>query len=752
MKKKTQRSLVIVESPTKAKTISKFLGKGFDVLSSFGHVRDLPKNDIGVDVEHDFTPKYVIPTKAKKAVGELKRAAAKADTVYFASDEDREGEAISWHLREILGLDAEKIRRITFHEITEEAIKEALEKPRELDINLVDAQQARRVLDRLVGYELSPFLWRKVARGLSAGRVQSVIVRLIVEREREIEKFIPQEYWSIEAMLAKKKGNDAAFLSKLVKKDGETLDKFAVPAAAEAEKIVTDLGGAAWTVESVESKKVHRSPQPPFTTSTLQQEANNRYGFSAKQTMMIAQQLYEGVELGEHGATGLITYMRTDSVNLSEKFITEARAYIKKEHGAAAAPDEARKYKTKSKGAQEAHEAIRPTSALRTPDEIASHLDDKQFKLYDLVWRRAVASQMADAELLTVTVNVDAEKAGTPKYGFRATGSTIAKKGFLDVYETDTKEVLLPEIADGEKLDAESVIPKQHFTEPPPRYTEASLVKTLEENGIGRPSTYAPTIGTVVDRGYVEKDGRKLKPTELATLVNDLLVAHFPDIVDFGFTASIEEDFDDIAEGKKKWVTVIRAFYEPFKKNLVAKDKEVSKKDLVEETGEMCEKCGRPMVVKFGRFGKFIACTGFADKENQCKNTKPMPGQGTPTPVDEKCTACGAPMMVKRGRFGEFLSCSRYPECKTVKPLQKKVGAKCTACKEGDIIEKKTRKGKMFYACSRYPDCTFALWSKPNGEICPKCSSLLVFAKADTIRCSSKECDFEKAAEKREVT
>ncbi len=749
MKKKTQRSLVIVESPTKAKTISKFLGKGYEVLSSFGHVRDLPKNDIGVDVDHDFAPKYVIPTKAKKAVSELKKAAAKADVVYFASDEDREGEAISWHLREILKVDDEKIKRITFHEITEEAIREALEKPRELDVNLVDAQQARRVLDRLVGYELSPFLWRKVARGLSAGRVQSVIVRLIVEREREIGKFVPQEYWSIEAMLAKRAGKDAAFLSKLVKRDDETLDKFAVPAAADAEKIVADLGGAEWTVESVESKKVHRSPQPPFTTSTLQQEANNRYGFSAKQTMMIAQQLYEGVELGEHGSTGLITYMRTDSVNLSEKFIAEARDYVKKEYGPAAFPDEARKYKTKAKGAQEAHEAIRPTGALRVPDDIASHLDDKQFKLYDLIWRRAVASQMADAELLTVTVNVDAEKAGAPKYGFRATGSTIAKKGFLDVYETDTKETLLPELEDGEKLDAESVTPKQHFTEPPPRYTEASLVKTLEENGIGRPSTYAPTIGTVVDRGYVEKDGRKLKPTELATLVNDLLVAHFPDIVDFGFTASIEEDLDDIAEGKKKWVPVIKAFYDPFKKNLTAKDKEVKKKDVTEETtDEVCEKCGKPMIIKFGRFGKFMACTGFPE----CRNTKPVPGAegAAPAPViDEKCAACGAPMMVKRGRFGEFLSCSRYPECKTVKPLQKKVGAKCTACKEGDIIEKKTRKGKMFYACSRYPDCTFALWSKPNGEICPKCSSLLVFAKADTIRCSSKECDFEKEAEKK---
>ncbi|MEY4744311.1 MAG: topoisomerase topoisomerase protein [Candidatus Parcubacteria bacterium] len=749
-KKKTSakgRSLVIVESPTKAKTIAKFLGKDFTVLSSFGHVRDLPKNDIGVDVEHGFAPKYIVPVKSKKVVSELKKAAAKADTVYFASDEDREGEAISWHLLEILGLPSERVKRITFHEITEDAIRSALANPRELDMRLVDAQQARRVLDRLVGYELSPFLWRKVARGLSAGRVQSVIVRLIVEREREIEKFVAQEYWSIEAMLAKRRGG-SAFLSRLVKKDGETLDKFAIATAAAADEVVKHVDGATWTVESVERKTVHRSPSPPFTTSTLQQEANNRLGYSAKQTMMIAQQLYEGVDLGEAGSTGLITYMRTDSVNLSEKFIAEARDWLGKNCGKDALPGEPRRYKTKSKGAQEAHEAVRPTDVFRTPETVAAHLDDRQLKLYTLVWQRAVASQMADAELMTVTINVDAVKASAPRYGFRANGSTIVKKGFLDVYDTDTKETLLPEVNEKDALSAETVTPKQHFTEPPPRYTEASLVKMLEENGIGRPSTYAPTISTVVDRGYVEKDGRKLKPTELAGHVNDLLVAHFPDIVDTGFTASMEESLDAIAEGGKEWVPVIRDFYVPFAKNLKSKDKEVDKQALIEKTDQVCEKCGRPMVVKFGRFGKFIACTGFTDKENQCKNTKPMPGQESP-PVDEKCSACGAPMMVKRGRFGEFLSCSRYPDCKTVKPIQKKVGVKCPSCKEGEIIEKKTRRGKPFYACSRYPDCTFALWSRPTGEICPKCSSLIVFAKADTVRCSSKECDYERQAEKK---
>ncbi|HTK04240.1 MAG TPA: type I DNA topoisomerase [Candidatus Eisenbacteria bacterium] len=743
--RKGGRSLVIVESPTKAKTIAKFLGKEFTVLSSFGHVRDLPKNDIGVDVEHGFVPKYIVPVKSKKVVSELKKAAAKADMVYFASDEDREGEAISWHLLEILDLEPERVKRITFHEITEEAIKAALEHPRDLDMRLVDAQQARRVLDRLVGYELSPFLWRKVARGLSAGRVQSVIVRLIVEREREIEKFVPQEYWSIEAMLSKHAG-DPTFLSRLVKKDGDTLDKFALSKAEDADKVMADLEGAKWAVESVERKTVHRSPLPPFTTSTLQQEANNRLGFSAKQTMMIAQQLYEGVDLGESGATGLITYMRTDSVNLSEKFLLEAREWLGKRAGKDALPEEPRRYKTKSKGAQEAHEAVRPTSVFRDPSEVAKHLDDRQFKLYTLIWQRAVASQMADAELMTMTINVDATGKG-PRYTFRATGSTIVKKGFLEVYDTDTKETLLPDLQEKDPLVAESVTPKQHFTEPPPRYTEASLVKMLEENGIGRPSTYAPTISTVVDRGYVEKDGRKLKPTELAAHVNDLLVAHFPDIVDTGFTASMEESLDSIAEGEKEWVPVISAFYGPFKKNLTEKDKEVSKKALTETTEEVCEKCGKPMIIKFGRFGKFMACTGFPE----CRNTKPIPGTEPPggtVPIDEKCATCGAPMMVKRGRFGEFLSCSRYPECKTVKPLQKKVGVKCPSCREGDIIEKKTRKGKTFYACSRYPDCTFALWSRPNGELCPKCSSLVVFAKADTVRCSNKECDFERQVEK----
>lgn len=746
------KKLVIVESPTKAKTISKFLGKDFRILSSFGHIRDLPKKELGVDVDKDFEPKYVIPTASKKTATALKKAASTAEEVYFASDEDREGEAIAWHLQQILKLKPEKTKRISFHEITEEAIQDALQHPRKIDMKRVDAQQARRILDRLVGYKLSPFLWRKIARGLSAGRVQSVTVRLIVEREREIEAFKPQEYWTIEAELERQAGKKEVFTAKLVKKDGETLDKFAINTEEEAKKVVDNLGSAVWKMGSIEKKTQKRSPLPPFITSTLQQEANNKLGFSAKQTMLIAQQLYEGVELGDEGSTGLITYMRTDSVSLSEKFVKDARGYIAGKFGDSAVPASTRRYRTKAKRAQEAHEAIRPTSAERDPDKVAPYLDKRQTKLYELIWKRAVASQMTDAELETLTVNVDAAPKSGPAYTFRAAGSTVKKKGFLEVYGTDSKELLLPEMQEGEELDAKTVEPRQHFTEPPPRYTEASLVKVLEENGIGRPSTYAPTISTVIDRGYVEKDERKLKPTELATLVNDLLVEHFTDIVDYKFTARMEDDLDDVASGKKEWVPVIREFYSPFEKNLEAKDKEISKKTLSEEpTKEKCDKCDSLMIIKIGRYGKFLACTGFP----ACKFTKTIESgskkDGRPETVEtkEKCPECNAPMMVKRSRYGEFLSCTKYPDCKTVRPLMKKVGVKCPKCKKGDMIEKKTRRGKIFYACSRYPDCDHALWSRPTGELCPECRSLLVFAKNDTAKCSSEACGFEKRIEKK---
>jgi len=766
---KKGRALVIVESPTKAKTISKFLGRGYTVLSSFGHVRDLPKSKIGIDVEHDFTPTYEVPETKEKRVAELRAAAEKADVIYLASDEDREGEAISWHLQTLLGDKKHTFKRITFHEITKDAITKALEHPRDINTHLVDAQQARRVLDRLVGYELSPFLWKKVTFGLSAGRVQSVIVRLIVEREMEILKFIPQEYWTVEAILALQSDASAKFPARLTRKDGETLDKFAIGTADAANALVSDLAKASWKVTSVERKTVRRSPNPPFTTSTLQQEANNRLGYPVKQTMMIAQKLYEGVDLGENGHTGLITYMRTDSVNLSDKFIEESREWLSKEYKGSI-PEEPRRYKTKSKGAQEAHEAIRPTNVFITPSLAAPYLDDRQLKVYRLIWQRAVASQMVDAEMLTLAVDIDAKAASTV-YGFRANGSTIVSKGFLDVYATETKETLLPEaLVEGAALTEDSVLPKQHFTEPPPRFTEASLIKLLEENGIGRPSTYAPTISTVVTRQYVLRDGRKLVPTDLAMHVNKLLVTHFPDVVDVGFTAEMEEHFDEIAEGERKWAPVIRDFYGPFKKNLVAKDKEVKKADLEELANVDCDKCGRPMIFKFGRNGKFMACTGYTDKKNPCKNAKPVPGSAEamePIPTDEVCDCqgggegknkceheglCHAPMVVKHSQYGQFLGCSNYPECKHKKSILKKTGVKCPDCKEGDIVEKKSKRGKPFYACSRYPDCTTAFWSKPTGELCPTCSKPLLFAKADTVRCSDKACGFEKKVTPKEET
>jgi DNA topoisomerase-1 len=741
-------SLVIVESPTKAKTISKFLGKDYKVLSSFGHVRDLPKKELGIDTEHDFKPRYVVPVKSKKVASDLKKEAAKAESVYFASDEDREGEAIAWHLSEILKLKDDKAKRITFHEITKKAIDKALEMPRTIDRNLVDAQQARRVLDRLVGYKLSPFLWRKVARGLSAGRVQSVAVRLIVEREREIEAFKPQEYWTIEAELFKTDNEKAVFPARLHSLAGKPLDKFDISNADQANEIHESLKKAEWSVAKVEKKKQKRSPLAPYTTSTLQQDANNKLNFSAKVTMITAQQLYEGIE-GAGDGSGLITYMRTDSVNLSDDFVQSSRDFIQANYGDDSLPEAARKFKNKSKSAQEAHEAVRPTDINVTPDSIKSNLSDRQYKLYDLIWRRATASQMADAELQVTTADILA-KCPDQECGFRASGSIVVKEGYRQLYESDKEKVILPDLDAGQELEAKEVTPKQHFTEPPPRYSEASLVKSLEENAIGRPSTYAPIISTVVERGYVKKEGKQLSPTELAYVVTDLLVEHFPKVVDVAFTAGMEEQLDAIAEGQTNWVPVIRDFYEPFEKNLTDKEQSVPKRESEKAEGEMCEKCGKQMLIKLGRFGKFLACSGFP----ACRNSRPVPGAEPTAPgeenrtVDEKCEKCGAEMVIRRGRYGEFLSCSAYPQCKSVKPLQKKTGVKCPACKKGDIIEKRTRTGRLFYACSEYPKCDHALWNRPNGETCPECSALLVFAKGDKVKCSKKECTYEREVDK----
>lgn len=736
--------LVIVESPTKAKTISKFLGKDFSVKSSYGHVRDLPSKELGVDIKKDFEPEYVVSGKAADRVLELRRIAKKSDEVILATDEDREGEAISWHLVEALDLEKKKnYKRIAFHEITKNAIEKALENPRELDLNLVDAQQARRVLDRLVGYKLSPFLWKKIRRGLSAGRVQSVALRLIVEKEREIQNFKPEEYWQIASLLRSKKSE---FEAKLLKEDGKSLGKMGVKDKKQADKIVSFLEKADYSIEKISRKETKKSPLPPYTTSTLQQDANSKLGWSAKQTMMVAQKLYEGIKLGKEGSVGLITYMRTDSLNLSMESLLSAQKTIDQKFGKGFSLESPRFFKTKSKGAQEAHEAIRPTFPEKTPESLQEFLDPKESKLYNLIWQRMVASQMKEAVMDSETIDISAtEKGGKKNFTLRANGSTIKFKGFLEIYgdKIPVSENILPKLEEGENLDLIKVSSEQKFTQPPARYSEATLIKSLEENGIGRPSTYAPTISTIMERKYIDKDeNRRLFPLEIGFLVNDVLVEHFSDIVDYKFTAQMEEDLDLIAEGKKEWVPVIRDFYGPFETNLKNKTKEVKKEDFQEKLDRKCPDCGGDLVLKFGRFGKFIACSNYP----KCKHTEKTDEEKK---VDEEnsgeiCEICGAPMVVKRGRFGAFLGCSNYPECKGIKKIEKKTGITCPKCGKGEIVERKSKRGRMFYGCNSYPECDFALWSKPTGEKCPTCRSLMVFAAKGKERCSSKECKFEK--------
>ena len=666
---------MIVESPTKARTISGFLGSEYQIESSYGHVRDLPRSKLGIDTANNFEPAYIIPVKARKRVSELKKIALKASEVILASDEDREGEAIAWHINQVLNLEIKNqkskiknFKRIVFHEITKSAIEEAIKNPRDLDMNMVDAQQARRILDRLVGYELSPFLWRKFFRGLSAGRVQSVAVRLIADREKEIQAFQPQEYWGISAFLKAKKEQDKIFEARLYKKDGKVLDKLEIKNKEESDRILKDLGGAEYKVAGVESKEARRIPGAPFTTSSLQQESSNKLGYSAKQTMMLAQQLYEA---------GYISYMRTDSVNLSQDSLSAAKTFIDSSFGKNYSLDEPRRFKNKAKGAQEAHEAIRPTMPSRTPDSMKDNLDAKQYKIYDLIWRRFIACQMQPAVFDSATADISANN-----FIFRANGSTLKFDGWLKIYPSKFTENILPPLAENEILNLKELKPEQHFTEPPPRYNEASLIKAMEEHGIGRPSTYAPTIATIQARNYVAKnEQRRFVPTETGNMVNDILVAHFPQIVDINFTAKMEEDLDRIAEGQAKWVPVIKEFYEPFHENLLKKETEVEKKNMEEKTDEVCPNCGKPMVIKQGRFGKFMACSGF-------------------------------------------------PECKTAKPIKnpaKEIGMKCPKCAEfslaspnpggpediGDVVMKKTRKGRVFYGCSRYPKCDYASWKNP---------------------------------------
>jgi DNA topoisomerase-1 len=663
-------ALVIVESPTKAKTIGKFLGEEHTVTSSYGHVRDLPKSKLGIDPEKDFEAHYIIPTRVRKRVTELKKQAAKADAIILATDEDREGEAIAWHLVQALGLEesAKKVRRIVFHEITKKAIGDALEHPRAIDMNLVDAQQGRRILDRLVGYKLSPFLWKKVAGGLSAGRVQSAALRLIVDREQEIKAFKPQEYWTIETLLAN--GREETFTAGLAKKNDKVLDKFAITNEAEARAIAGAIKGAEVAVVKVEEKEVSKNPLPPFTTSTLQQEAVKRLRYSSKKTMLLAQRLYEN---------GHITYMRTDSVNLSVESTLSAKAWLEKNLGTEYSASAPRVFTSKSKLAQEAHEAIRPTNPDQAPTDLRVE-DAGEKKLYTLIWERFMASQMPAARFKSITLECKA-KAVNPAdtYLLRANGQRTVFDGYLKIWKQNIQERPLPLVQRGELLSVREVSPEQHFTEPPPRYSEASLIKALEEFGIGRPSTYVPIISVIQTRNYVIKEAGRFHPTDIGELVNRVLTEHFPEIVDIGFTARMENELDDIAEGQRSWQTVLREFYDPFAKHLEKKYEEVSKDSLVkqETTEEICEKCGKPMVVKMSRFGKFLGCSGFPE----CRNTKKLGASG--------------------GRA----------------EAPKTIGMKCPKCAEGDVIEKRVHRGrargKIFWGCSRYPDCDFASWDNP---------------------------------------
>jgi DNA topoisomerase-1 len=804
------KGLVIVESPAKAKTIQKYLGKGFTVEASLGHVKDLPKSTLGVDVDNDFETEYVVIPGKEKVVARLKKLALGMDTIYLAphlAEELGDGAKAKKKKKKSKGEDEpERIRRVTFNEITQRAVREAFEHPRDIDQNLVDAQQARRVLDRLVGYQVSPLLWDKVRRGLSAGRVQTVALRLIVEREREIKAFEKKEYWTIDANLAgpKPPAFDARFVGK-----GE--EKIEVTNGEDAAKIRAALDNADWLVRTVDRKERRRNATPPFTTSKLQQDSSRKLRFSVKRTMMIAQRLYEGVELGEEGLVGLITYMRTDSVRVSNDALTEVREYIKSQYGDQYLPETPNAYKEK-KAAQAAHEAIRPTSAMRHPDQMKQYLKEDEFKVYKLIWQRFVASQITPAVFDQTTVDIDA-KSGADTFWFRVTGSVLKFDGFLKVYEESKEgkdeedEELkhkLPALEPGQKLTLKALKPEQHFTEPPPRYNEASLVKELEERGIGRPSTYSAILSTIQERQYVQKLGGKFTPTEIGLVVTDLLVENFPDIFDILYTARLEEELDEIEEGKEKWTDALADFYKKFEKDLryaskhmenikrmekptdekcercgsplvikwgkhgsfyacssyekedpnsctFTKENPINLPDLdsadVQETTqeEYCENCGRVMVLKRGRFGQFMACTGYPD----CKTTRRLDqGKKVPDiPLDEVCPKCGRNMMIRHGRYGEFTTCSGYPECKYVK--QNFIGVKCPLCKEGELVEKRARKGNTFYGCGNYPKCKFTSAHKPIAEKCPACGNEYLvekFLKAGTVlACPNKECDYERA-------
>ena len=758
------KSLVVVESPAKARTIKKILGKDYIVDSSVGHIRDLPKNELGVDIDNAFTPKYVRIHGKGKVVEALQSEANKVDNIYLAADPDREGEAICWHLAEELKKAKKPIHRITYNEVTKSAILDAIKKPGEINMSLVDAQQARRVLDRLIGWKISPILWSSVKPGLSAGRVQSVAVRLICEREAEIEAFKPVEYWTLTATLTPT-AVEHPFLAKLHKigsKKGEINNYGFRIDAARAKELTADAKTHDYIVEKVQKRELKPKPVAPFITSTLQQEASRKLQFTAKKTMLVAQQLYEGLEIGSEGSVGLITYMRTDSTRIAQEALQAVRDYIKTTYGTEYLPGRAVNYSSK-KGAQDAHEAIRPTLPLRLPAELKPYLDSDQYHLYELIWMRFIASQMNPAILDSTTIDV---KAGT--YLFRATGSVIKFDGFRRIYmegEDDTAvdgndssegDVSLPVLKEGDTLDLRKLKPKQHFTQPPPRYNEATLVKTLEAKKIGRPSTYASILSTIQDRGYVNKEQRRLLPTDVGKLVNHLLIHGFPNILDVKFTAKMEEQLDTIAEGKVAWTQTLGQFYPPFQIALdEAPDKMYeARKALEEESDEKCEKCGGNMILKWGKYGRFLGCANYPE----CTNIKSLSTDDTPAPepetTDTLCDKCGEPMVIRTSRVGgKFLSCSGYPKCKNAKPLPMGIDCPESDC-DGYLGERRSRRGKVFYGCSNYPKCEFSLWDKPILEPCPKCNAPFLVEKtrkprgSDTVQitvsCQSKDCDYTK--------
>jgi DNA topoisomerase I len=759
------KNLVIVESPAKAKTIKKYLGKNFDVLASYGHVRDLlPKNG-AVDTEKKFKMQYELIEKNAKHVDAIVKSFKNADALYLATDPDREGEAISWHVYEILkakkALKGKEVHRVVFHQITKSAVNDAVANPRKISMELVNAQQARRALDYLVGFNLSPLLWKKVRRGLSAGRVQSPALRLIVEREEEIEKFIAQEYWTIQAQAQSDK---QAFFARLTEYAGEKITQFSVTneeQAAEVKKNLLKAANGKLQVVKVDKKQRKRNPAAPFTTSTLQQEAARKLGFTTQRTMRTAQQLYEGIDVG-NGSVGLITYMRTDSVILANEAIQAIRELIHDRYGAHNVPEEPRQYRTKSKNAQEAHEAVRPTDVRLIPEDIQQYLSPEQFKLYDLIWKRAVASQMLHATMDTVAIDLRAGKNNT----FRANGSTITDPGFITVYqeghddakkdqEEDAEGILLPPLKEGDIVDLNDIKNEQHFTEPPPRYSEASLVKALEEFDIGRPSTYASIISTLQHREYVLLDQKRFKPTDVGRIVNKFLTQYFAQYVDYDFTAKLEDELDAVARGEKEWVPLMDEFWHPFIKQVATIEKNVKRKDILEEPlEENCPKCGKQLSVRFGKRGRFVGCAGYPE----CNYTRNMDGEETSNEPeiipDRTCPSCNSPLQVRFGRYGKFIGCSNYPNCKHMEPLEKPMdmGVQCPECHKGNLLKRKSRYGKFFYSCATYPDCKYAVWNEPLNETCPKCKwpvlTIKITKRKGTEKvCPRKECGFAESME-----